>query len=137
MRAPRSKANPYPVRTKANADAIVAALCSGKPLTEICREQGLCTQSVYDWKDADPEFAGQIARARDVGFDVIATGVIDIIDDKTDDPASRRVRAEYRLKLLAKWDPKRYGDKLDLTSDNKAIPANNVAVFALPDNGRS
>jgi hypothetical protein len=30
-------------------------------------------------------------------------------------------RAEMRLKLLAKWNPKRYGDKVDVTSDGKAV----------------
>lgn len=42
---------------------------------------------------------------------------MEIVDILEEDPASRRVRAETRLKLLAKWDPKRYGDKLELAGD--------------------
>ncbi len=135
--APRTKDNPFPIRTEENRTAILDGLANGKPLAVICRDIGVAAHSVYDWKDADAEFGAAIARARDLGFDVIANDVLSIIDTTEEEAASRRVRAEYRLKLLAKWDPKRYGDKLDLTSDNKALPAGPaVAIFALPDNGR-
>jgi hypothetical protein len=41
----------------------------------------------------------------------IADECIEIADDKAEDPASRRVRVETRLKLLAKWNPKMYGER--------------------------
>jgi hypothetical protein len=31
----------------------------------------------------------------------------------------RKLQIETRLKLLAKWDPKRYGDKLSLSGDKE------------------
>jgi hypothetical protein len=105
------------VRTTEIDDAIVNGLCEGTPLAQLARELGVGLSTIYDWKDADETFAGRIARAREVGFDVIAADVLPIVDDKVEDPASRRVRAEYRLKLLAKWDPKRYGDKTLVGSD--------------------
>lgn len=131
-RKPR-KARPAPVRTEANATAICEALEQGIPLAQACRELGIGVSTVYDWKDDDKGLAGRIARAREVGFDVIASEVIPIIDDKEEDPSSRRVRAEYRLKLLAKWDPKRYGERIDHTSsDGSMSPPRTLADFYAP-----
>jgi hypothetical protein len=64
------------------------------------------------WMDEDAGIASAIARAREEGFDAIADDCLAIADDRTDEPASRRVRVETRLKLLAKWDPKRYGEMI-------------------------
>lgn len=74
-----------------------------------------------------------IARAREDGFDAIAVEALKIADEcrigekvKTDsegkvvekqtgDMVERaRLQIDTRLKLLAKWDPKRYGDKVDV-----------------------
>jgi hypothetical protein len=75
---------------------------------------------------ADPIFAGNIARARESGYDHIADDCLSIADDskndkvtdekgqiRTDDEAIQRakLRVETRLKLLAKWSPKKYGDR--------------------------
>ena len=76
-----------------------------------------CDDTIRNWQDADAAFARAIARAREAGFDQIAMDALAIADDKEDDPASRRVRTDVRLKLLAKWDPKRYGDRQLVGSD--------------------
>jgi hypothetical protein len=71
------------------------------------------------------------ARAREEGFDTIAADCLHIADNTAQDTISSergdvansewiarsRLRVDTRLKLLAKWDPKRYGDllKLDAT----------------------
>lgn len=92
-------------------EKVIAGLRKGTPLTVICSEDGMpCDDTVRAWADQDQDIARAIARAREVGFDAIAQDGLRIVDDVNEDPASRRVRAEYRLKLLAKWDPKRYGD---------------------------
>lgn len=92
---------------------VIEGLRAGTPLTVICSVEGMpCDDTIRVWAEADPEIARAIARARETGFDVIAMDGLVIADDTTEDPASRRVRTEYRLKLLAKWDPKRYGEML-------------------------
>lgn len=94
-------------------EAICARLAIGEPLAVICRGEGMPDPAtVWDWQQADPVLAQAIAHARTLGFDAIASDCLDIVDNVHEDPASRRVRAETRLKLLAKWDPKRYGDKV-------------------------
>ncbi len=102
-----------------NRTEVVEAIClrleDGETLRAICREDGMPSYgAVYDWIEKDPEIASRFERARARGADAIAEQAMAIADDRSDDPASRRVRVETRLKLLAKWHPKRYGDKLEL-----------------------
>lgn len=99
-------------KTPERIAAVIAGLSCGTPLTVICRNDGMPDpETVRNWMNADPELALDIAGARETGFDVIAMDVLDIVDNVEEDPASRRIRADARLKLLAKWDPKRYGER--------------------------
>lgn len=116
------------------ADQIIEWISAGKTLREWCRENGLHYSTVYLWMEKDEEFAQRFARARDIGHDAIADECMEIIDtpperilteqgDKVDPGyvAWMKARAEERRKLLAKWNPKKYGDKVDVTSDGKAV----------------
>jgi len=90
-----------------------------------------CDDTVRNWAASDPAFARDIARARESGFDRIALDAIAIADEVTDKDTitftrqgeevsmpnkewilRSKLRVETRLKLLSKWDPKRYGDKV-------------------------
>jgi hypothetical protein len=121
------------------ADAIIEWISAGKTLREWCRQDGNPSfRAVYDWIEKDEEFALRFARARDVGHDVIAEEALEIIDTDpehaeswSENGGSRhrdsahiawlKNRAEMRLKLLAKWNPKKYGDKVDVTSNGKQV----------------
>lgn len=101
-------------RTPEIMEEIVRRISEGEPLRQICRDAHMPNwQRVYEWIDADTDFAGRIAHARAQGADAIAEHALEIADNVTEDPASRRVRVDTRLKLLAKWQPKKYGDKLE------------------------
>lgn len=108
-------------------DATFAQICellsTGETLHEICRRPGMPgVQTVYDWKDADPDKSVLFAHARARGFDVIAESCLEIADvtpptTETGGTDSgyvqhQKLRIETRLKLLAKWDPKRFGEKV-------------------------
>lgn len=112
-------------------DAIIEGISHGKTLRSLCREHKMGASTWYDWMDADGELAGRFARAREVGFDAIADEALDIAnspcegeittDDgekvvirKEDMLGHRKLQVETRLKLLAKWDPRRYGDSVQL-----------------------
>lgn len=79
-----------------------------------------------------------IARAREDGEDRIAADCLAIADNSGDDyrmgEASlivdhdhiqrSKLRIDTRLKLLAKWNPKKYGDKLQhADADGNPLPA--------------
>lgn len=117
-----------------DAEEIVFRLSKGEPLAVICRDEWLPQyRTVYDWAAAHPEFAASIARARLDGYDAIATECLTIADapNATRNPvtgevevrdASRdKLRVETRLKLLAKWDPKRYGERQQVEHSGEVI----------------
>lgn len=124
--------------TPALADEIVTDIAQGVTLSEICRRDHMPDRStVYDWMRNDEVLSQRIARARDQGFDAIADSCVSIADEVKPDAAEvakARLRVETRLKLLAKWDPKRYGERVDHTSsDGSMSPKPTVIEFVAPD----
>lgn len=128
------------------AEEICERISTGEPLAQICRDDHMpALRTVYDWRDARENFSANIARAREVGFDVIASDCLAIADETSNDtkigtngdaqPNSEwitrsRLRVDTRLKLLAKWDPKRYGDKTLVGSDpENPLPAAVTVTF--------
>lgn len=105
--------------TKEVADEICARLSEGEPLVWICRDDHMPSRrTVGNWRAANEDFNEKFLTARDDGFDVIAAGTMEISDTVEPDAAhvsKAKLRIETRLKLLAKWDPRRYGDKVALT----------------------
>jgi len=129
-------------------------LSEGIPLREICRQDGFpLWRTVYNWMSRDPELSTAIAHARDVGYDAMAEDCLIIADTpmlgeeiseseddegvkrvtikKVDMLGHRKLQIETRLKLLAKFNPKRYGDKLVHSGDdvNPVVVENNHNVF--------
>ena len=120
---------------------ICARLSAGEPLAQICRDVHMPDRTVvYDWINQDESISQRIAHARNLGFDAIADQCLVIantpqvgVEEKVtpavrnqqgdvvvpesievkrgDMLGHRKLQIETRLKLLAKWDPKRYGEK--------------------------
>lgn len=101
--------------------------------------------------ESDKEgFATLYARAKEDQADVLIDEMLEIADDKTDDlistefgnsgnsvaVARARLQVDTRKFIAAKLKPKKYGDKLDLTTDGKEIqnilPVINVYNSAPP-----
>jgi len=102
------------------ADEIVDWLSDGKTLRAYCRQdQKPSFGTVYAWQKKDPEFAERIARARESGQDAIADDCLEIIDT-AEDANLGKARVWTRLQLLAKWNPKKYGDKVDMNLGGQA-----------------
>ena len=97
--------------------AICGRLSKGEPLAKICRDEKMPDPStVRDWTERNECFSLAIARAREEGYDAIALGLRDTargMGDSTGDVQRDKLIIDLDLKLLSKWDPKRYGDKLD------------------------
>lgn len=113
-------------------DFVLAAVSAGTPLAQALREAQEqfphvpAKNTLYGWIVGDPALSDRFARAREMGADAIADEMLAIADAEpriTDegkiDPADvqlRRLQVETRGKLLAKWAPKRYGDRLEVDS---------------------
>ncbi|HBI70015.1 MAG TPA: hypothetical protein DDZ22_13690 [Massilia sp.] len=103
--------------------------------------------------DADASFSERIAGARTRGFDAIAAECLEIadetafdtIDTKDGDRANTewisrsKLRIETRLKLLSKWAPKKYGDRMDVNhggQDGNPVNMNWQINFVKPGDER-
>jgi hypothetical protein len=118
------------LKTPELLEEIYARLETGEPLVWICRDEHMpSTRTVGNWENDDPDVSAGIARAREIGGDAIAAEALAIADETTGDTikhedgretlngefvARSRLRVETRLKLLAKWHPKRYGDAVNV-----------------------
>lgn len=136
------------------ADEISSRLSKGEPLAQICRDEHMPGyRTVYDWQDKHETFSASIAHARVDGYDAIAAECLEIADTplpgieetikadgskeiRTGDMLGhRKLQIETRLKLLAKWDPKRYGDKMQLSGDKESplsVLISGISGGALP-----
>lgn len=119
--------------TAALAREICARLSLGVPLAVICREAHMPSAACV-WRRAkeDESFAQELACAREAGFDQLAAQCLEIADDERHDwtlgqkgevtntvaITRAKLQIDTRLKLLTKWDPKRYGDKIDVNAQH-------------------
>lgn len=101
------------------ADTICTRLAEGIPLAQICRDEGMPgVTTVYSWIKGNREFSEAFACAREIGWDMIAAGARLTARGEdgfsTGDVQRDKLVVDTDLKLLAKWDPKRYGDSVQL-----------------------
>jgi hypothetical protein len=87
-------------------------------------------RTVYDWMYRNEDLSAAIAHARELGQDAIAEDIMREISEDPERILSEgggridsgyvqliKARAEIKLKLLAKWNPKKYGDRTVLAGD--------------------
>ena len=106
---------------------IIDWIAHGNTLRSYCRQKNKPNWiTIYNWWEKDDgDFIARFAHARDMGADAIAEECLEIIDSPPPlcgsegntrlDPAAvqmQKNRVEARLKLLAKWNPKKYGEKV-------------------------
>jgi len=117
------------------AAEICERLSDGEPLRQICRDEHMpAWTAIYAWAAKDKELSERIAQAREQGYDAIAEDLLQIADTplmgetetssatgltitRQDMLGHRKLQIETRLKLLAKWNPKKYGDRQILAGD--------------------
>ena len=120
---------PYPAKiTPKVIEEVLSRIAQGETLAALGRELGFHPQNWAVRVRADEALAIAYAHARETGQDVIADDALRIIEEEPArvegriDPghvAWQRARVDTRLKLLAKWNPKRYGDKSTVDVGNK------------------
>jgi len=143
------------------ADQIVEFVADGESVRAICRRADMPAMStVFKWLSENEAFAIAYAAAMDVRAAAIFDEILEIADtpqagrktkvipgpkegeSKTeitegDMIEHRRLRVDSRKWVLARMSPRKYGDKMTHGSDpENPLPAQQVTIFALPDNGR-
>lgn len=96
--------------------------------------------SVFKWLREDNEFSQQYARAKEEGSEAWHEELAELGDEAIDlaqrvDPKSSgavvqavKLKADNIKWMMSKMKPKKYGDKMDVTSDNEPIKGN-IIVF--------
>ena len=122
---PRGPGHPLEFDRDTVVEVICEGLSRGVPLEELCRGEGMpAARTVHDWKRADADIAAPIARAREIGADAIAQRLRLTArgfgpaqgGESTGDVARDKLICDTDLKLLAKWFPASYGDRVALTN---------------------
>lgn len=113
-------------------ESICERLSRGEPLAAICRDEGMpADRTVRDWIESKPEVSAAIACAREAGEEAIAADCLVIADDSTGDfrmgeksllvdtdhIQRSKLRIDTRLKLLAKWNPRKWGERIQHAND--------------------
>lgn len=112
---------------------ICERIADGESLRAICREDGMPDHNtVIRWKNEKPEFCSQYARAREDQADGLFDQALGILkEDFKDnvDVQAAKVRLDVIKWTAGKLAPKKYGDKIDMTSsDGTMSPDKNIQV---------
>jgi len=86
-------------------------MAEGKSLRAICKAKDMPNRrTVSDWLAKDEKLAKQYAAAIEARAEHYFDEIIDIADSKSD-PQKTRVQIDARKWVLARMNPKKYGDK--------------------------
>jgi hypothetical protein len=116
------------IYNRTQAHEICARLAAGETLRQICKDDGMpaeATVRLWALENRDG-FAEIYRRSRDIGYDCLGEGLIELADDLSDDPNSRRVRIDARKWLLSKLRPDKYGDAIKLEHSGQISVAEQV-----------
>lgn len=121
-------------------ESIVKEIQSGKALRNILKQEGMpSSQTFYLWLEDDESKSKRYAGACEDRADAIFEEMLEIADDGTNDFMSiqkgnstyntedkevtnrSRLRIDTRKWMLSKLMPKKYGDKLDITTDGERL----------------
>ena len=132
------------------ADKICEEIASSSnSLHKIAKKNNIAINSILLWLTKHEEFSRQYARAKVLQADFMASEIIEISDDGSNDlmtiergdtsyeqenkevTSRSKLRVDARKWLASKLAPKKYGDKLDVTTDGDKI--NQKQVFKIGD----
>lgn len=107
------------------AQMIADWVSEGMTLVDACRNLSIPLRTIYSRISANPRFADLMNDARESGFDAIASGIRRVARGEqgfsTGDGRRDKLVVETDLKLLAKWHPKKYGEKLQVEQKSATV----------------
>lgn len=118
-------------------DKVCALLEKGISARQALKEDGMPQSSTFfKWLSEERSFSEQYARACESRADAIFEDILNIADDNSKDTRiaedgkeltdhdviqRSRLRVDARKWVLSKMMPKKYGDRLDLTTDGESM----------------
>jgi len=123
------------------ADEICEGITLGNSIRTVTKPEHMpAISTFYKWLRLHDEFAKQYARACEERTEAMSEDILDIADDGGNDWMEvhkgdyegwqlngealqrSRLRVDTRKWLMSKMKPKKYGDKLDMTTNGKDLP---------------
>lgn len=122
--------------TPEHGKLICDGLAAGRSLLSVCKEAGLSYEAAKNWERDIEEHRTNSLRAREIGCHAMAEQCLEIADDARNDWMEThgagdvgykvngeniqrsRLRIDTRMRLLGKWLPKVYGEKVALTGED-------------------
>jgi hypothetical protein len=109
-------------------DKICILLGEGKTLRAICAMEGMPNiTTIWRWERKYPEFCKVSTQAREDGTHILAEECLAIADDPILEPQDKRVRIDTRLRLIGKWNAKKYGGRIECEVSHQFIPLDQLA----------
>lgn len=129
------------IYNKQLVDYICEQVSQGKSLRQVAKQDGMPARStIFAWLYQNRDFSDQYRRAKEFSADAMAEDILDIADENDDDwmevgsgnnvktvvnreaVERSKLRVHARTFLMGKMQPKRYGDKLDVTTKGEKLP---------------
>lgn len=144
--------------TKELADTICEQLASGDSMRTVCKSDDMPSMAtIFSWLRTNNDFLEQYERAKAEAADAMIDEIIEIADDGTNDWMEKRdkegkptgyyiingehvqrsrLRVDVRKWYASKLKPKKYGDKLDVTSDGEKLVQAPLIVSDIKPRGK-
>ena len=108
--------------TEELANEICERIMKGRPLSKVCLDNDMPHRdTVHSWLVKYQDFSDKYVRACQIRREYRFETLEDTID-REDDVQRARLKVDVIKWQLSKEEPKKYGDKLDVTSDGKQLP---------------
>jgi hypothetical protein len=128
--------------TQELADSICAQLAEGMSMRSISVDEAMpAMTTMFRWLRENDQFRQQYEKAKEEAADAFAEDMLDIADDASNDwmvvhrkddseawqlngehVQRSRLRIDTRKWIASKLKPKKYGEKLDMTTNGKDLP---------------
>jgi len=132
---------------------ILSEIEEGSSLRSILSREDMPSRyAFFEWLKDDEEKANQYARACEVRAEGIFEDILEIADDASNDftladigdgiqiekfnsehVQRSRLRVDARKWMLGKMNPKKYGDKTDITSGGEKLQSTTKIDITMPD----
>jgi hypothetical protein len=96
------------------AEKICEHLAAGWSLVRTCQQEGYPNAStVFTWQQKHPEFREKYEDAQQRRTEFLSEQLTDIADETTGDVQRDKLRVDTRKWVLARMNPKRWGDRVE------------------------
>ncbi len=108
--------------TKELGEKICSRIAEGESIRTIVKDKDMpSSSSIFRWllNEDYKDFWEQYEKSRNIQAELMFEELIDIADNEEKEVMRDRLRVDTRKWYLSKVLPKKFGDKMDLTTDGK------------------